>query len=69
LHLFKSDASFRRTFFGGSGFKYHGLAYDDLYGFLITSEKVEGTGVFLNFLNIYDPPHVVQRTILLTPTW
>merc|ERR1719510_147681 len=67
LYYFRSDATVKSKLFNGGGSRYRGLAYHEENGHVVTSEKVEGQGVYLIFLDLNINKDIVKK-ILLEPT-
>lgn len=67
LYYFRSDGTLKSKLFNGEGCHYRGLAYHEGYGHIVTTEKIEGEGVYLVFLDLNINKDIVKK-ILLEPT-
>jgi hypothetical protein len=67
LHYFRSDGTKKATLFPGEGLRFRGLAYYEKHGHVVSTEKVEGEGVYLIFFDLNVSKDIVKR-ILIEPT-
>ena len=67
LYVFKADGSLKHKTFQDEAKKYRGLAHMQGHGRIVTTQKVEGVGTYLVFIDDATFSKVVSR-ILLEPT-